>query len=376
MTSLSAHPSAPLPRLTAPGTSDVRLLADGAPPVLVVGTGTLSAGLTAAQWQQSHGDNATGISAASCRAPSDDWWFNGVDTAVGFTSTLVLSNPTPAIAVVDLAFYGPDGEISAVGGRGVALAPDSSQSVHADQGRVVAAVRTDHTEGATPKGSDWVPPAPPASTDVVVNAALPGQAQSLAITNPGTRQALVQIRVIDADGQFVPTGLGDVQIPPGAVVTKDLAPVTSGDASAVHLTSTVPVSGATITTSTRNAEDFAVVGSSATLDEPAVVPVVPGADLSLVFAGRDRTTSTLAIDCFDAAGASLSHDELRAPGSTLTTWTAPATKKAAVVVVTVESGSGVQGVAQYDGKLGVAALPVLSGTYTVTRPAVSAAVVR
>ncbi|MDX6325409.1 MAG: hypothetical protein QOK15_1763 [Nocardioidaceae bacterium] len=383
--SLSARSGKPSGRLDQRGVS-LTSPVTGADPTVVAGDGPIAAGLTAVQWAKPHDQTLAGTAVAACGQPGDDWWFGGVDTAVGATSRLILSNPTPAIAVVDLVVYGPHGQISPVGGRGIALAPDSSQvldlarfapgldaltlNVHASQGRVVAAVRTDLKVGPQPTGTEWIPAGVAPADDILVDAALAGQSQRVAITNPGSREALVQVHVIDSTGQFVPTGLTDLTIPPGAVLVRDLGPVTDADAAAIRLTSTVPVTAATVTAVTRPVDDVAISGSFPALGDPAVVPVIPGTELSLLFASAGRSEATVTINSFDDSGRSLSDEELHAPGSTLTTWRLPRSKAAAYVVVTVTVGEGLHAVASYEGDAGLAALPVVPGTFTVRRPAV------
>ncbi len=389
---LSADPGRPTGGLIARGTSTVVRLPGDPTPTSVLGSAGLAPGLAASQWAKYGADQVSGTAAAACRPPGDQWWFSGVDTATGATSTLVLSNPSPAIAVVDLVFYGPDGLVQAVGDRGIALAPRSSRTldlarfapgldaftlaVHADQGRVVAAVRTDRSEVTAPAGTEWVPAGRGPARDVLVNASSDAPSQRLDIANPGTQEALVHVRLVDADGQFVPTGLGDVRVSPGNDKVLDLTPVTHGRAAAVHLTSNVGVTAGLVSSTERGARDLASTGSTPPLTEPAVVPVIPGTTLDLRFATAAAAGGGVTIDAFDAAGGSLSRDELRIPGATLSRWALPPSTKAAYVLVTVDSGTGLQGAATYQGRFGLTSLPVLSGIYTVRRPVVGPALPR
>ncbi|MBA2561112.1 MAG: hypothetical protein H0V07_14735 [Propionibacteriales bacterium] len=380
--------SQPLGRLTSRGDSLVTRLAT---PSGVVGAGSLAAGVTAVQWSRSTGDTGSGTAAAACRPPADDWWFDGVDTSVRSTSSLVLSNLSTAVAVVDLEFFGPHGTVQQATGRGVAVAARSSRAlnlarfapgldaltvrVHAAQGRVVAAVQSLRQETTSPQGIESTPAGSAPATDVYVNAGFAGNTgQRLSITNPGSREALVQVQVIDANGQFVPTTLTDVRIPPGTVVVKEVGLVTRGAQAALHLTSTVPVTAASATVVRDGVDDVAVTSSSPPLTDPAVVPIVPGTAVSLAFVSGARTASTVSIDVVDDSGTSLSERDVPISGSALSTWVVPERIEAAYVVITADAAAHLHGVAHYRGKGGITALPILSGTYTVTRPVVSPAV--
>jgi hypothetical protein len=361
---------------------------DAAPAAVVTADGPLSAGVAAAQWSTETGKSHSGAAASWCLAGADDWWFNGISTQVGATSRVVLTNSTPAIAVADLTFYGPDGVVEAVGERGIALAPSSRRSialsgfapgldavtvnVHATTGRVTAAVHTTLTTGVTPGGTEWIPPSSAPAEEVLVDAGLPdADAQTLQITNPGEREALVKVQVVDASGAFTPSGLDDLRVAPGTVVTKDLTDVTDEDAAAIVLSSTVPLTGAVVSTATRP-NDLAVSVASPVLAEPAVVPVIPGADLAVAFASSIRTGGQVDIEGFDRDGTSVSQEMLNLKGLTTKTWKPPGKIKAAYFVITVVVDGSTHAVAQYSGESGITALPVMPGTYTVTRPDVRA----
>ena len=98
---------------------------DGRAGVSVVAGGALAPGVSAAQLSTYSTERVTGMAAAPCVLPQSDWWFQAVDTSVGVTSILVLTNPSPAVSVVDLRFLGPDGRVDALGASGIAVAPRS-----------------------------------------------------------------------------------------------------------------------------------------------------------------------------------------------------------------------------------------------------------
>ena len=109
------------------------------------------------------------------------------------------------------------------------------------------------------------------------------------IANPTDRQALVQVQIVTGDGPFAPTKLKDLQIDPFSVHRERLTPLLDKEESAVHITSTTPVTAAIVDQSDR-AEDFAVSGSSAAVDGAAVVANDPrrGPDARLLQPGTSR----------------------------------------------------------------------------------------
>src|SRR5262249_30349863 len=105
------------------------LTAGDGPAAVVMGEQGLAPGATAAQISVEKDKSHAGLSASGGLARADSWWFSGVTTTIGSTSRIILTNPTPAISVADLHLYGPKGPITAVGARGIALAPESATSI-------------------------------------------------------------------------------------------------------------------------------------------------------------------------------------------------------------------------------------------------------
>jgi hypothetical protein len=360
-------------------------------PAAVVGaTGSLSAGTAAFEWSLESGNKRSGRSVTACAASSDDWWFNGVDTAVGSTSRLSLANTTSAIAVVDLEIFGPHGAVQTVGQRGIALAPDSTDSidlarfapgldaasvhVHATAGLVTAAIGTSLLEGVTPAGSEWLPPAAEPTTDVVIDAAFDRSAsQDLQIVNPDDVGALVQVQVVDDSGPFVPSGLEDVRIPPESVKSVKLGSISHNGPVSVRLTSPTPITGAVVS-SARGGGDYAVSAPSPSLTDSAVVPVLPNTDLALQFTGSTQQSSgQFTVTGYDRQGQPVFDDTVTVDGLRTAQWTPPKKKgaaKAAYLVVAATLETPAQAVAQYAADDGIAALPLTPGVFSVTRPAV------
>jgi hypothetical protein len=377
------------------GVPVVRRLATALQPSVVVeAKGAMSVGASAFQWSVEDGKKHSGRALSPCAAASDDWWFNGADTSVGSTSRLVLTNTTPAIAVVDVALFGPKGAVQTVGQRGIALAPDSRQSldlarfaqslshvsvhVHATAGLVTAAVETTRVDGVTPAGSEWLPAATAPSTSTLIDAAVRGAAsQDLEIVNPSDVGALVQVQVVEDSGPFVPSGLEAVRVQPESVATVPLGKISHHDAVAVRLTSQTPVTGALVSTA-KGGADYAVSAPSPLLADPAVVPVVPDVDLALELTGSSQaSTGQLRVTGYDRDGGQVFADTVTVDGLRTTEWTPPgkATKgnaDAAYVVISASLDVAAQAVATYRGKDGVASVPVVPGVFSVTRPSVAA----
>jgi hypothetical protein len=387
--------SAPIETATEVAVPIVRPLGSALQPSVVVGaTGSMSAGTAAFQWTLEDGKRRSGRAVSQCAAGSEDWWFNGADTSVGWTSRLVLTNTTPAIAVVDVEILGPKGPVQTVGQRGIALAPDSRQSidlarfaqslsalsvhVHATAGLVTAAVETRRVDGVTPAGSEWLPPATAPSVDTVIDAAVGrSAAQDLEIVNPSDVGALVQVEVVDDSGPFVPAGLESVRVQPESVKTVNIGKISHNAAVAVRLTSPTPVTGAVVSTA-KGGGDYAVSAPSPSLVDTAVVPVVPDVDLAIEFTGiSEQSVGRFKLTGFDRDGQQVFADTVTIDGLRTTEWTPPKTPKktsgdAAYVVVSVVLDADAQAAAHYSDKDGVSAVPVAPGVFTVTRPAVSA----
>ena len=369
------------------------LTAAAQPSVVVNADGAMAPGAFGAQRSTLSGDKQGGLAIARCEPTGDEWWFTGVDTSVGSTSRLVLSNPTPAVSVVDLRFYGPKGVVSAVGAKGVPVAPHASTTldlarfapglgavtlhVRATRGRVAAAVDVARLDGVTPAGNEWVAPSEPPSDDVLVDAGDSGDGdQQLVVTNTSAREALVGIEVLDKDGPFTPQGLTDLRIKPGRTLVKDVSTVTRASAAALHVTTggQGTVTAALVSENSSGPVDLSTSSSSPELDAPAVVPVFGTTNVSLAFATRQAGGGAVRIQAYDDSGASVG-SAARVPVKTGTTqvWDGPVPRGAAYLVVSVPDGSGVHAVATFHSAQGLSSIPVVSGTWTVTRPAVNPA---
>lgn len=376
--------------------------------LLVSASGGLARGATAVVSSVLSSDETSGLVASACGSASNDWWFSAVDTSVGATSRLVLANPTRAVAVVDLAMFGYNGPIEPAGARGITVAPFSQRTLdlsrfapgsdaltvnaHASRGSVVAAVLTTKRRRVSVAGSEWVSPNAGPTTNLVINPAprqegdasrggsdAPGGAQNLSpnegkqrllLTNTSGRQALAHVRVFDTSGTFTPTRLADVRISPGSVVVEDLLPITLGEAAGVRVSSNVPVTGAITTITSAEAEDFTVSASAEGLTAPAVVPLLADSDLTLLLTTPDPVGGSVRVGTFDAAGTRVRNQVVTVKGAATTVWEPPKAGDPAYLVVSVRAGESISGIASYRSADGIASLPLRSGVWSITRPAV------
>ncbi len=242
-----------------------------------------------------------GLSGTSCVAAGTDFWFVGSGAEVGQRGRLYLTNPESAPAQVDVTLYGPAGEIDAPSGRGVSVAargqevllldalapaiPRFGVHVQVRQGRIAAALRDQQIRGLDPLGVDWVPPAAAPSRRVVLAGVPAGSGERhLQVLAPGTADAIVRVRLLAADGAFVPAGLDLVEIPAGTVRDVDLATHARGEAVAVELTADAPITAGLLARVGTGREQpelaYAAANSPLTQAQPGV--------LALAAAGRQR----------------------------------------------------------------------------------------
>lgn len=326
---------------------------------VVDATGDLAAGLFAAR-------GVTRGATLGCSAPRAEWWFVGAGATVDHTSVLTLTNAEVGPAVVDVRVFGPDGEVDAVGTRGLTLAPGETRSlpltdvapraddlavgVRASRGRVVAAISDRRGFAAT--SSSWLPSGHRPSR-VVRLAGLPGEVRrgTLLVGNPSPLEAQVEVTVNGGAGAFTPAGLEQLRVPPGAVAALDLRSVLRGpETIGLLLRSRVPVLAA------------ARVGGSTVRHAGAVLPVVGSA--AVVLPGRGSVAqltagglpAEAALVALDTRGEELASHRLALPAGATDTWTVP--RRATYLMLTREHGTLWGAVAGPAGTLPLASLPV------------------
>jgi len=265
-----------------PGSDPTDAGATGAGPARAsagAGTPALSAvQLTVAR----HGD-LRGTAAAACPEAATQAWLVGGGSQPGRRGRLVLADPAPTPATVDVTLLGARGELVAPAARGVvvpasgeaallldALVPDQAVlAVHVQvrTGRVAAVLHDSWVRGQTPGGVDDVTPtAPPATVQrvpgVLVTGTPPADAQApgavaVRIAAPGPTPVVARVRLLGAAGE----------------VTLAHPVVTVGARSVVD----VPVTGVPAGLYTVVVEGDGPVVAGALVGVPAM-PVTPGTD--------------------------------------------------------------------------------------------------
>jgi hypothetical protein len=335
----------------------------------VVVTATEGEAVGRGTFQVDRMEDGGGLAMQECLAPRARWWFTGGGAALDHESALVLANPDPGPAVVDVVVHGPGGVTEDVGTRGITLAPGEVRTVplvevaaqsdelavhvEASRGRVVAGLADAFaTRPAAEPGHEWVPAQAEASR-LVRLAPLPRQAdrRTLVIANPADREALVDVKVAAESGSFAPAELAQVRVPAQSVVTADLGDAIGQDASAVVLRSPVPV---TATVRSSKGSDSSYAAAVPVLDGPAAALVVDdtSAELQLT-AGEAGGRAT--VTAYSTNGDALGSKDLEVSPTATLAWSPP--KQTAYVMVVPRRGQLAGGVTMTgDSGLGQVAL--------------------
>lgn len=213
---------------------------------------------------------------------------------------LLLINPDSGEAVVDLTLLGPDGEITAVGARGIAIGPGASRrvalSVLAPEGPVGVAFEASvgrvapvavAVEG---RGTRLTAAAVPAEQHVI--AGLPGGVSSprLLISNPGLDRVTLTVEALGATGSYEPASAADQTVAPFSTLELDLGDDLGGDPGALRITADGEVAAAVVLDS--------LDGPPTTLTSGVESPELaaygpPGGELQLSNPGSTEVTARL-----------------------------------------------------------------------------------
>ncbi len=220
---------------------------------------------------------------------------------------LLVVNPDASEAVVDLTLYGADGEIVALGARGIAVGPEASRtialSVLADvEGPVGVAYRASRGRAAVVARTD-APGALEAVTASTVDtqhllAGVPAGATSVSVlaTNPGNERATLEVTALGESLEYTPEGGDEVIVEPYSTVSLDLAPALAGEATGLHVVSDVEV-GVGLATGTGT--DPAVASPvTAAVELGAFAPA--GGTLQLSNPGGEEATAEVTTTVIDA----------------------------------------------------------------------------
>jgi hypothetical protein len=259
------------------------------PAQLARGAGSLAPGIAAEMLTQADSGPARGLSGASCVLPGTRFWFVGASTGGGRRDRLVLTNADATPAVVSLRLLTDGGPVEVPNSTDISVAPGSAREIPLDgmapgrarltvgvvvtRGRVAAALHDQDTPGTASNGIDWIAPAPEPARTVVIPGVPDGTlGRRLQLVAPDS-DAIVNVRLISKDNDFVPAGVDTLALEAGKVAEFDLSPAAGTQAVGVVITSDQPVLGAVRVTRTAGpVTDVAYATAAAPLSTPATLP--------------------------------------------------------------------------------------------------------
>lgn len=258
-----------------------------------------------------------GLAAATCQTPANEMWLSGASTTVGRTAVLSIANSSQSAATVSLEFFSGNGPLQAPAGKGLVvdagtvrsvvlsgLAPDQDLlSVHLKSagGAVSATIQQSVLRGLTPGGVDYLAPVQaPASTltipgvrvqkpsdaaKITAQSGYADAATALAVTVPGVRDSVVEVKAYGSEGQVALPNGGVFTATAGKVSELSLAGLPQGTYS-LSVSADEPVAGTVRlvnSTKTGEAVDMAYVPSTERLGNNHLVSVPQNATTNLVF---------------------------------------------------------------------------------------------
>lgn len=295
---------------------------------------------------------------APCQAPATSGTVLWPDAS---KAELRLTNPDATDASVDLILTGPDGEISAVGARDIALSPGQTRQVAVSvlargvDGPVVAHWSTSRGRalavGVTAGTVHFASPSTTPATEHTLPGLARGGKPTVLIANPGEERATASVAFHGPSSTFTPSGGEDISIPARSVVAVALDAGTAGEPGAFTVESDVPVAA-----SLHSATGDADAASGGAVQDSALTGVVPaGSTLQLTNLGASRTKATVTLD-----GAE--QEAIVEPG---TTGTLPVSGEGGVAV-SVAADQPLVGAAVT--KKGAAVVPLGAGTVVEAKP--------
>ncbi|MBU6213176.1 MAG: hypothetical protein KGP01_01815 [Actinomycetales bacterium] len=194
----------------------------------------------------------TGLLGQQCQPAAASWWFVGASARFGRSDSIVLTNPTNAVAVVDIDAFTLRGREHSADSRGIGVRPRSrriialnrlfpgvpSAVVHISttSGVIHAALLASQFTGTAGTGAEWLPATAPGLSVIPVAPDLSSATLYLA----AERAATVSVRATGPAGSFTPLGMGSISVPAGTLVAVHASEV-APDAAALLVTSSSPV---------------------------------------------------------------------------------------------------------------------------------------
>lgn len=280
-----------------------------------------------------------GLWMAACSPASIEQALVGLVADATHTVSLLITNPDPTQATVDVTFYGAKGRITTQGSRGLSVLGNSTRQLAlaplvSGDGPVTAVVSASQGRASTyarvtgAGGSDYVSASASAATTATI-AGVPGGtgARNLVVTNTSDRRATVSVDVLSASSTFAAAGAESVAIEAASTVTIPVDAALRGEVSGLRITATQPVVAALWSTSAEG--DLAVTPARPAFQGRSVVPLIAGSVLVASNPGTAAASLTVTL----RNGTSLVDTQTLTvnPGTTLQV---PLTTGTAVEVVT------------------------------------------
>ncbi len=191
---------------------------------------------------------------STCQTPGTEFALPIVDASRG---RVVLYNPDPNPAAVDLQLLGAQGPIQAPGTRGVIVPAMSTRELalnpivpngalvvagSTSQGRIVAVANHPAEVGGVAASATA-----PMATEVVIPGPQPKGTHTLIVGNPSDAETTAQVVVYGTSAPFTPVGTDEIDIPAKASVSIDVTTPLTDQPGALQITALDPVSAALAT---------------------------------------------------------------------------------------------------------------------------------
>lgn len=327
-----------------------------------------------------------GLVVGSCPDLVDDAWYLGLGSGAKHFSSVVLTNVGDTPAAVDMELWGPEGKIDTVNATGIVIKPFTTKRVRLDdlaagepelalhvlrrRGSVSAVVNDLSTAvfgGTEPVSAT----ASPRRTQVIGGLVSGANGRTLALLNPGTTTARVEVEVIGPKNTFKPEGLGAVKVEGGTVQLIDVPTTAGSGRQALRITSDVPVA-ATVRMAPGD-KDFAYAEAVPALVGPAIVPVEMGKDVSLpdLILSAPGKDSSVHVSAFGKDMKQIAEVDVAVGGATTQHLdTAKAFTQKGIAYLVVRAKGEVVAAATYKDGGRISSLALLSAPLTVLAPQV------
>ncbi len=292
-----------------------------AEPQVVAGTQAVGA----LSWATAATGDLKGLWLAACSPASIEQALVGLVADATHTVSLLITNPDPTQATVDVAFYGANGLIATQGSRGLTVLGNSTRQLAlaplvSGEGPVTAVVTASEGRASTyarvtgGDGNDYVSAsAPPATTATIAGAPGGTGPRNLVVTNTSDRRTTVTVDVLSDTSSFTAAGADAVSVEAQSTVTIPLDAAIGGQVGGLRITATQPIVAALWSTSAEG--DLAVSPARPAFQGHSVVPLIPGS--VLVASNPGSSAASLTVTLRDGSTVVDSQTVTVSPGTTL-----------------------------------------------------------